>query len=78
METSQNVIDDRGTSQPAAAEILQRLRDDAFDGSDQKLAVALGREPREVEGWIKDPSTVDADVLIKARGIAMERGIEIE
>jgi hypothetical protein len=75
MQSKEKVIDDRGTSQPEATEILKMLRDQAFDGSDEKLAVALGRKPDEVKNWIEEPGEVDADVLIKARGIALQRGI---
>ena len=49
------------------------LRDEAFDSSDEKLAVALGRTTQEVKAWFSGNEPVDADVLLKARGIAMER-----
>ena len=71
-------IDDHGTSQEEAAEILQILRDEAFDSSDEKLAIALGRTPQEVKAWFNGNEPVDADVLLKARGIAMERGVEVD
>ena len=71
-------IDDQGTSQEEAAEILQILRDEAFESSDEKLAVALGRTTQEVKAWFSGNEPVDADVLLKARGIAMERGVEVE
>ena len=71
-----DAIDDQGTSQEEAAEILQILRDELFDGSDEALALALGRTPQEVKAWFSGNEPVDADVLLKARGIAMERGAE--
>ena len=71
-------IDDHGTSQEEAAEILQILRDEAFESSDEKLALALGRTPEEVKAWFSGNEPVDADVLLKARGIAMERGVEVD
>jgi hypothetical protein len=71
-------IDDQGTSQEEAAEILQILRDEAFDSSDEKLALALGRTTQEVKAWFGGNEPVDADVLLKARGIAMERGVEVD
>ena len=69
-------LDDQGTSQEEAAEILQILRDELFDGSDEALALALGRTPQEVKAWFSGNEPIDADVLLKARGIAMERGVE--
>ncbi|HKU75132.1 MAG TPA: hypothetical protein VJR02_14560 [Pyrinomonadaceae bacterium] len=71
-------IDDQGTSQEEAAEILQILRDEAFESSDEAFALALGRTPEEVKGWFSGDEPIDADVLLKARALAMERGVEVE
>jgi hypothetical protein len=75
---SDQVVDDRGTGQDEGRAILKRLRDQGFDSSDEKLAVALGRPIEEVEAWTSDGSEpVDDDVIMKARGIAKERNLEI-
>ncbi len=71
-------VDDRGTTQSEGRAILKRLRDAGFEGSDEKLALALGRPLEEVQGWTGGAETVDDDVIMKARGIAKERGIEVE
>jgi hypothetical protein len=71
-------VDERGTDQNEGRAILRRLRDAGFDGSDEKLAVALGRPVEEVEAWTQGAEPVDDDVIMKARGIARERGIEVE
>jgi len=76
--TSDQAVDDRGTNQSEGRAILKRLRDNGFDSSDEKLAVALGRPIEEVEAWTGGAEVVDDDVIMKARGIAKERGIEIE
>jgi hypothetical protein len=75
---SEQAVDDRGTNQTEGRAILKRLRDNGFDSSDEKLAVALGRPIEEVEAWTGGAEPVDDDVIMKARGIAKERGIEIE
>jgi hypothetical protein len=76
---SNQAVDDRGTGQDEGRAILKRLRDEGFDSSDEKLAVALGRPIEEVTAWTGDGSEpVDDDVIMKARGIAKERNIEIE
>ncbi|HEX8143446.1 MAG TPA: hypothetical protein VF553_12670 [Pyrinomonadaceae bacterium] len=76
---SEEAVDDRGTGQDEGRAILKRLRDQGFEASDEKLAVALGRPIEEVEAWMGDGSEpVDDDVIMKARGIAKERNIEIE
>lgn len=70
-------VDDQNTDQAGAAEILKNLRDNAFDSNEEKLAVALGRPAEEIQSFINGEGTIDDDVLIKARGIALERGIEV-
>ena len=74
----QNPLDDQGTNQTEGRAIIKRLRDKAFDGSDEQLAVALGRPVDEIEGWTGGAEPVDDDVLMKARAIAQERGVEVE
>ena len=73
-----NIVDDRGTDQGKAAKILRNLRDRAFEASDEKLAVALGRPVDEVTGWSAGSELIDDDVVMKARGIAMHRGVRVE
>lgn len=75
---SAEAVDDRGTNQSEGRAILRHLRDRGFDQSDEKLAVALGRPVEEVTAWTGGAEAVDDDVIMKARGIAKERGIEIE
>ena len=74
---STNAVDDRGTSEGEGRALLKHLRDAGFAGSDEKMAVALGRPVEEVQGWTGGMEPVDDDVIMKARGIAGERGIEI-
>ena len=71
-------VDDQGTDQVEAQDILATLRDDGFDGDDEKLARALGRSAEQVEAMIDGEETIDDDVVMKARGIALKRGVEIE
>ena len=73
-----HIVDDRGTGQKAAAQILRKLRDRAFEASDEKLAIALGRPLEEVSAWNAGLELIDDDVVMKARGIAMHRGVRVE
>jgi hypothetical protein len=75
---SEQEVDDRGTTQSEGRALLKRLRDNGFDASDEKLAVALGRPVEQVEAWTGGTEPVDDDVMMKARGIAKDRNIEIE
>jgi hypothetical protein len=73
-----HIVDDRGTGQDRAAQILRNLRDRAFEASDEKLALALGRPMEEVAAWHAGQEIIDDDVVMKARGIAMNRGVRVE
>lgn len=71
-------VDDKGTDQDEARQILTVLRDRGFEGDNAKLAIALGRSTEQVENLINGSETIDDDVVMKARGIALNRGIEVE
>ena len=74
----ENTIDDQGTTQEQALEMLHTLREDGFDGDIKELAVALGRNEEEINNIIDGEENIDEDLLMKIRGIAQVRGIEIE
>jgi len=71
-------IDDRGTDQSDAVQILTKIKDEAFDSSDEKLALALGRPVDEIQACTRGEQIIDSDVLMKARALALERGLRLE
>jgi hypothetical protein len=71
-------VDDKGTDQETAQHMLAALRDQGFESDNEKLAKALGRTVEQVDGMITGAETIDDDVVMKARGIALHRGITIE
>ena len=71
-------VDDKGTDQEQAQRMLTTLRDQGFDGDNGKLAVALGRSADQVHAMINGTETIDDDAVMKARGIALNRGIDLE
>lgn len=77
-ENQENALDDRGTDTAGGLALLKRLRDAGFESDNEKFAVVLGRPVEEVEGWMEGTEPPDDDIIMKARGIAQERGIEIE
>jgi hypothetical protein len=77
-QTNENPVDDRGTDAAGGLALLRRLRDNGFESDDEKFAVALGRPIGEVSAWLDGTESPDDDIIMKARGIAQERGIEIE
>jgi hypothetical protein len=70
-------IDDRGTDQCEASEILRKIRDDAFDSSNEKLALALGRPTEEIEKWTSGEGTIDGDVVLKASVLTLKFAYKI-
>ena len=71
-------VDDKGTDQEEAQHMIEALRDQGFNGDNEKVAKALGRTIEQVDGMINGTETIDDDVVMKARGIALNRGIQIE
>ena len=76
-DEGEHVIDDQGTDQSEASQILRHIRDNAFEANDEKLALALGRPTQEIEQWTSGRGLIDGDVILKARTLAMQRGFEI-
>jgi hypothetical protein len=77
MTETNNPLDSQGLTEGQGRDILRRLRDEGFEADDQKLAVALGRPVEEVQAWTSGGAPVDDDLIMKARGIAQERGIDL-
>ncbi|HEU4435686.1 MAG TPA: hypothetical protein VFR51_20035, partial [Pyrinomonadaceae bacterium] len=71
-------VDDKGTDQTEAREIISNLCDGAFEGDADKLAVALGRSTEQVQAVLSGAEPADDDLVMKARGIAINRGVEVE
>jgi hypothetical protein len=71
-------VDDKGTDQEQAQQIMTTLRDQGFDGDNGKLAVALGKSAEQIQQMITGAETIDDDAVMKARGIALNRGIDLE
>ena len=44
-----------------------------FDGSDEKLALALGRTSDEIAEWLNGEGTIDGDAFMKVRALERER-----
>lgn len=70
-------VDDKGTDQEEAKRMLTALRDRGFEGDNEQFALALGRSGEQVQGWLDGTETIDDDVVMKARGIALNRGIGV-
>ena len=57
--------------------IIRQVRDEAFDSSDELLALGLGRPVEQVRAMAEGTEELDDDVVMKLRGIAEQRGVEL-
>lgn len=78
MKTEENIVDDQGTTQEQAREMLEKFCREGFENDKEKCALVLGRTADEIDGFINGDETIDNDFVMKMHGIAEERNIEIE
>jgi hypothetical protein len=78
MEAKQQPIDDSGTGQAEAQRELNRLLFDGFNGRVDELAIALGRDEEAVSQLLRKAGTIDDDLAMKVRGVAGERGVNLQ
>ena len=77
MNESKNIVDDNGTTQDAAQELLENFCRNGFENNLDEAALVLGRPREELEDFLSGDEVIDDDLVMKMRGIAQERGIEI-
>ena len=54
-------------------ELLQKLKTEVFDNSDEKLALAMGRPVEEIQAWFDGSEEIDDDAGMKIHGLVEER-----
>jgi hypothetical protein len=77
MDIDQNIVDDSGTGQDDAQEMLRTFCENGFNGDDTQAGLVLGRPASEIREMIVGDLEIDDDLVMKARGIARERGISL-
>lgn len=78
MDANSQAIDSEGTTQTDARELLQNLNENGFSGDVGKLSLVLGRDQEEIQSFLDGSGDIDEDLVMKIRGIAQERNLEIE
>ena len=78
MEVESNIVDDRGTDQGEAQQMLQAFVENGFEGDEERTGLVLGRPGNEIREMINGDIPIDADMAMKVRGIADERGIQLQ
>ena len=51
-------------------ELLQKLKSQAYDSSDEKLALGLGRPVEEIQAWFSGAEEIDEDAQEKIHALA--------
>jgi hypothetical protein len=77
MNRSENLVDDKGTTQEEARSLLENFCVNGFEDIEE-AALVLGRPADELTDFINGDEIIDEDLIMKVRGIAQEREIEIE
>jgi plasmid maintenance system antidote protein VapI len=77
LSADDDVTDLSQTSPEESREMLEAFCENGFDGSIEAAALALGRDDNEIEELLTGESEVDDDLLMKIRGIAQQRHIDI-
>lgn len=72
-----NIVDDQGTDQETARQMLQNLCERGFENDLNEAALVLGRPVDELKQILAAEFHVDDDLAMKMKGIAEMRGIEI-
>jgi len=77
LSADDDVTDLSRTSPEEPREMLQAFCENGFDGSIEATALALGRDDDEIGEFLAGENEVDDDLLMKIRGIAQQRHIDI-
>lgn len=77
MAINDNIVDDQGTDQQGAREMLRSFCERGFGGDLAQAALVLGRPAGELQQILDDQFFVDDDLAMKIKGIAQERNIDI-
>lgn len=74
----EDAVDDQGTDQTAAREMMQQLMNERFGGGGiEHLALVMGRPQDELQRFLSGEQPIDDDFVMKMRGVARERGVNL-
>lgn len=78
MDIGNDTVDDQGTDQADARDMLDAFCNKGFGGDQEKAAIVLGRPVSELREMLDRQAAVDDDLEMKMRRIAKERDFRIE
>ena len=74
---NENTVDDQGTGQSDARDMMNTLLNERFEGGIDQLSLVMGRPADEIQRFLSGEEPIDDDFVMKIRGIAKERGVEL-
>lgn len=72
MSNNESAKSAEGNENSESLELLKKLKTQAFEESDEKLALALGRPVEEIKEWLGG-GQIDEDAQEKIHGLAQQR-----
>jgi len=74
----ENAVDDKGTGQSEARDMMNQLMNEKFGGGGlEHLALVMGRPEDELQAFLSGQQPIDDDFVMKMRGVAKERGVDL-
>ena len=77
LNSEPEVVEIADMSEEDATKLLQEFCDNGFHGSLEETGLVLGRPEEELQRMLDGVEPVDDDLIMKIRGIAQQRGIDI-
>ena len=77
LDSDTQVIDIAEMNETEASDMLRSFIDNGFHGSFGEAALVLGRPETELQRMLDGIEPVDEDLIMKVRGTAQERGIDV-
>ena len=75
---NENSVDSQGTGQAEARDMMNQLMSERFGGGGvEHLALVMGRPEDEIQRFMSGEEPIDDDFVMKMRGIAKERGVDL-
>ena len=65
------------TDERSGMDLLRNFCEDGFGGDTSEAGLVLGRTQEEIDAMLRGDMVVDDDLILKIRGIADERSIQL-
>ena len=65
------------TDERSGMDLLKRFCEDGFGSNTNEAALVLGRTQEEIDSMLRGDMVVDDDLILKIRGIADQRSIQL-